>query len=41
MPDLGAIEPYQFEPLVSDSASANESEPDHSEGGDRKNSREW
>ena len=38
-PDIGAIEPYQFEPLLSDSSSTNES--DDSEGEDRKNSTEW
>ena len=38
-PDIGAIEPYQFKPLLSDSSSTNES--DDSEGEDRKNSTEW
>ena len=38
-PDIGAIKPYQFEPLLSDSSSTNES--DDSEGEDRKNSTEW
>ena len=38
-PDIGAIEPYQFEPLLSDSSSTNGS--DDSEGEDRKNSTEW